>query len=121
MARALTRYTVEELLALRDSPLAKRPDGLPSIEQWIESVSTRLIQNSKPKADQNSAPAEQNGQRRKPQGSRVEDQYSALDNGEQRPRLHARQSTKTPGSGVYFQVAIEVTLLVWNMQLMADR
>jgi len=51
-----------------------------------------------------SAPAEQNGPRRKPQGSRVDEQYSALDSGDQRPRLHARQSTKTPGSGSYCSI-----------------
>lgn len=29
-------YTIEQLLALRDSPLVKKPEDLPAIEQWIE-------------------------------------------------------------------------------------
>lgn len=29
------RYTTEELLALKDSPLVKKPDGLPPIEEWM--------------------------------------------------------------------------------------
>ena len=33
------RYTREELLQLRNSPLVRKPEGLPSIEQWMESVS----------------------------------------------------------------------------------
>lgn len=114
MAGAITRYTVEELLALRDSPLAKKPDGLPSIEQWIESVSIAPTQTSRAEADENRVPAEQNSQRRKPQGSRVDDQYSTLDNGDHRPRVHARQSTKTPGSGLSFQISILVTSRVWK-------
>ncbi|KAK5118172.1 hypothetical protein LTR85_008152 [Meristemomyces frigidus] len=35
---ATRRYTVEELLLLRDSPLVKKPEHLPAIEQWIEYV-----------------------------------------------------------------------------------
>jgi len=38
MAAPATRYTVDELLALKDSPLVKKPDSLPSIQQWIEYV-----------------------------------------------------------------------------------
>jgi len=30
------RYTVPQLLALRESALVRTPEGLPSIEQWIE-------------------------------------------------------------------------------------
>jgi hypothetical protein len=29
-------YTFEQLLALRESPLVKKPDGLPSISQWMD-------------------------------------------------------------------------------------
>lgn len=30
------KYTVEELQYLRDSPLVRKPDGLPSIDQWMD-------------------------------------------------------------------------------------
>ncbi len=42
---AAQRYTREELLQLRNSPLVRKPDGLPSIEQWMEAVlvSLRLV------------------------------------------------------------------------------
>ena len=30
------RYTVEQLERLRDSPLVKKPDALPAIEQWMD-------------------------------------------------------------------------------------
>lgn len=33
---AFIRYTVEELHKLRESPLVRRPDGLPAVEQWME-------------------------------------------------------------------------------------
>lgn len=29
------RYCREELLAIRDSPLVKKPDDLPPIEEWM--------------------------------------------------------------------------------------
>jgi len=99
MAASATRYTFDELLALRDSPLVKKPDGLPSISQWMEYVERAF--GLKCLANPSRVPVEQNGPRRKPQGSRVDDQYSTLDNGDQRPKLHTRQSTKTPGSGSY--------------------
>lgn len=35
---ATHHYTVEELLRLRESPLVKKPENLPAIEQWIEYV-----------------------------------------------------------------------------------
>lgn len=34
----IVRYTKEQLLHLKDSPLVHKPDGLPSIEQWMEYV-----------------------------------------------------------------------------------
>ena len=30
------RYTVDQLEVLRNSPLVKKPDALPSIEQWMD-------------------------------------------------------------------------------------
>ncbi|KAF2497051.1 hypothetical protein BU16DRAFT_581040 [Lophium mytilinum] len=36
MARDIVRYTPTQLHHLRDSPLVQKPDGLPSIEQWME-------------------------------------------------------------------------------------
>jgi hypothetical protein len=33
---ASIRYTVEQLEHLRESPLVKKPDELPSIEQWMD-------------------------------------------------------------------------------------
>ncbi|KAK6385330.1 hypothetical protein LTR65_009256 [Meristemomyces frigidus] len=35
---ATRRYTVEQLLRLQQSPLVKKPENLPAIEQWIEYV-----------------------------------------------------------------------------------
>lgn len=35
---AIRQYTVEQLKQLQHSPLAKKPEALPAIEQWIEYV-----------------------------------------------------------------------------------
>ncbi|KAK0944684.1 hypothetical protein LTR29_003911 [Friedmanniomyces endolithicus] len=35
---SIRRYTIEQLLHLRDSPAVTKPDNLPAIEQWIEYV-----------------------------------------------------------------------------------
>jgi hypothetical protein len=35
---SVRRYTTAQLLALRESPLVRKPDDLPPIEQWIEYV-----------------------------------------------------------------------------------
>lgn len=35
---AIRRFTREELLFLRNSPLVVKPENLPAIEQWIEYV-----------------------------------------------------------------------------------
>ncbi|KAK0320126.1 hypothetical protein LTR82_009063 [Friedmanniomyces endolithicus] len=35
---SIRRYTIEQLLHLRNSPAAIKPDNLPAIEQWIEYV-----------------------------------------------------------------------------------
>lgn len=35
---SIRKYTVQQLLALRDSPLVEKPADLPAIEQWIEYV-----------------------------------------------------------------------------------
>ena len=35
---AIRRYSKDELLRLRDSPLVEKPENLPAIEQWIEYV-----------------------------------------------------------------------------------
>src|ERR1700761_606335 len=32
------RYTRDQLLRLRESPLVEKPEGLPAIEQWLEYV-----------------------------------------------------------------------------------
>jgi hypothetical protein len=34
-------YTIEELLALRDSPLVSKPERLPQMEQWMQSATER--------------------------------------------------------------------------------
>jgi hypothetical protein len=36
MAVEGARYTIEQLKALRASPLVRKPDELPSIDEWIE-------------------------------------------------------------------------------------
>lgn len=33
---AVRHYTIEQLLTLRESPLVKKPEDLPAIEQWLE-------------------------------------------------------------------------------------
>jgi hypothetical protein len=35
---SVRRYTTAQLLTLRESPLVRKPDDLPPIEQWIEYV-----------------------------------------------------------------------------------
>ncbi|RPB29377.1 hypothetical protein L211DRAFT_8984 [Terfezia boudieri ATCC MYA-4762] len=35
MSTSPRRYCIDELLALRDSPLVQKPDGLPPIEEWM--------------------------------------------------------------------------------------
>lgn len=37
------RYTIDELVRLRESPLVQRPDRLPSIEEWLEYVSICML------------------------------------------------------------------------------
>ena len=41
-------YSIEELLALRDSPLVTKPDLPPQMEQWITqpAIERRNLQNS---------------------------------------------------------------------------
>jgi hypothetical protein len=43
-------YSIEELLALRDSPLVTKPDLPPQMEQWITqpAIERRNLQNSQP-------------------------------------------------------------------------
>lgn len=33
---SVRHYTIEQLLKLRESPLVKKPEDLPAIEQWLE-------------------------------------------------------------------------------------
>jgi len=35
---SVRRYTAEQLHYLRNSPLVKKPEDLPAIEQWLEFV-----------------------------------------------------------------------------------
>lgn len=49
------KYTVEELEYLRDSPLVRKPDGLPSIDQWMDAP-----------ADQTSNAGNNNNRRSRP-------------------------------------------------------
>lgn len=77
------RYTPEELIHLRDSPLIQKPDGLPAIEQWME-------------------PAPEQNQRKggRTQGGRNDDAAQANENGS-RPSLFpgkhfARHSSTAP-------------------------
>ncbi|KAF2802675.1 uncharacterized protein BDZ99DRAFT_482797 [Mytilinidion resinicola] len=43
MAGDIVRYTPAQLHHLRDSPLVQRPDGLPSIEQWMEPQPPQML------------------------------------------------------------------------------
>jgi hypothetical protein len=38
MASSIRKYTRDDLLRLRESPLVQKPEHLPAIEQWIEYV-----------------------------------------------------------------------------------
>ncbi|KAF2428263.1 hypothetical protein EJ08DRAFT_719493 [Tothia fuscella] len=67
------RYTVDQLHGLRASPLVKKPDGLPSIEQWMEPV------------------AQENGRRKQ---SGRDENVSHLDGAPLRPLLGARHSAR---------------------------
>lgn len=41
------QYSIEELLALRESPLVKAPENLPQMEQWMQSpIDRRNLQAS---------------------------------------------------------------------------
>lgn len=52
------RYSFEELHALRESPLVKRPEGLPNIEQWFEYVSSSAPVKAPPDAVQIRTPSQ---------------------------------------------------------------
>lgn len=69
-------YSEAQLIALKESPLVKKPDGLPSISQWMDVP-----------ADQNanSARADNNGTVRRTRGPR--DGEGATAN-EQRPLIN---------------------------------
>ncbi|KAF1347073.1 hypothetical protein BDV97DRAFT_400946 [Delphinella strobiligena] len=56
----MSRYTIEELVALRESPLVKKPDELPSIEQWLDQSAQHPAEASTAQANQRKSRA-QNG------------------------------------------------------------
>lgn len=77
------RYTPEELLHLRESPLIQKPDGLPAIEQWME-------------------PAPEQNQRKggRTQGGRNDEAAQANENGQRpalfQPKHFTRHSSTAP-------------------------
>ncbi|KAE8865394.1 hypothetical protein PTNB73_06282 [Pyrenophora teres f. teres] len=83
-------YSYEELQALRESPLVKKPDGLPSISQWMD-VSAE--QNT------NNGHANNNGTLRRARGARDAEGTTAT---EQRPLINpmgqfGRRQSMQPG------------------------
>ncbi|GAB7362714.1 hypothetical protein MBLNU230_g3020t1 [Neophaeotheca triangularis] len=59
---SVRQYSAEQLLHLRHSPLVKKPEDLPAIEQWIEYVYTDKDSNEKlriPRSSQQPQSAEQ--------------------------------------------------------------
>ncbi|OCK82402.1 hypothetical protein K432DRAFT_391298 [Lepidopterella palustris CBS 459.81] len=85
MARGMIRYTPEQLEHIRSSPLVLKPDGLPSIEQWMEN------------------PAEQNGRRPRSQVTKEGEQPANGEIRTERPALvnvgmghFARRSSTQP-------------------------
>jgi hypothetical protein len=40
------QYSIEELIALRDSPLITKPENLPQMEQWMQPIERRSLANS---------------------------------------------------------------------------
>ncbi|KAF1985017.1 hypothetical protein K402DRAFT_464667 [Aulographum hederae CBS 113979] len=70
-------YTKAELLTLRDSPLVKKPDGLPAIEQWMDTPQER--------------PAERKA--RVP-NLRGDDNAGTPENGPQRPLFPTRHASR---------------------------
>jgi len=41
-------YTIEELLALRESPLVTKPESLPQMDQWMQSAAERKNSQTNP-------------------------------------------------------------------------
>ncbi|KAK7538097.1 uncharacterized protein J3D65DRAFT_315104 [Phyllosticta citribraziliensis] len=74
----IVRYTKEQLLHLKDSPLVHKPDGLPSIEQWMD------------------VPQEQQTTQRKgrTQSGRGDDQTASQENGAQRSLFPGKHLTR---------------------------
>lgn len=47
MSTHSVQYSIEELLALRESPLVTKPEGLPQMEQWMQpAIDRRNLQNA---------------------------------------------------------------------------
>ncbi|KAK5160728.1 hypothetical protein LTS14_001741 [Recurvomyces mirabilis] len=87
-------YTAEQLLHLRSSPLVKKPDNLPAIEQWIDETqqsqqqtNRREPSNRLPKSTLAATAAEAS-----PMGN--------FSTGQGRPGLTSRNSTARGGDGV---------------------
>lgn len=90
------QYTEEQLLALKDSPLIRRPDDLPRIEQWIEYIRTSRPVVAPPEglADRVRQTQDKNQTRPRTQNGRTEENENPLKR--ERPSLESRKSTQ-PG------------------------
>jgi hypothetical protein len=40
------QYSIDELIALRESPLVTTPESLPQMEQWMQPIERRSLANS---------------------------------------------------------------------------
>lgn len=95
------QYSVEQMLALQQSPHIKRPDNLPRIEQWIEYDALPLRPMSSTEADNNHRqPAEKVQARPRTQNGKAEDGETSS----KRPSPFERQSSRQQQQGETDQV-----------------
>ncbi|KAG9816278.1 hypothetical protein KCU68_g15291, partial [Aureobasidium melanogenum] len=82
------RYTIEQLKALRESPLVRKPDELPSIDEWIEGTQQSQQENG--------------GRKPRNQSQRPEEPAPMGNFSSQRPSLlqtrHTSRSAQQPGT-----------------------
>ncbi|THW12100.1 hypothetical protein D6D24_06797 [Aureobasidium pullulans] len=91
MAMEGARYTIEQLKALRESPLVRKPDELPSIDEWIEG-------------SQQQSQQENGGRKPRNQAQRQEEPAPMGNFSSQRPSLlqtrHTSRSAQQPGTSL---------------------
>lgn len=85
---SVRRYTAEQLHQLSKSPLVKKPEGLPAIEQWLEFVYLDKDSREKlriPHSEATVHPQEKQQQKDKDGNPRTRVQRTANNNGDASP------------------------------------